>query len=90
MIVDPAKKTLGTPEDDGMPRGDPPPLGRRRRPKMFTETRTAGTAVDAAVSPATPAVPMALKDGTPANEKPKILEDVVIEEVSIDGMCGVY
>ena len=23
-------------------------------------------------------------------EKPRILEEVVIEEVSIDGMCGVY
>ena len=58
---------------------------------MFTEPQTAGAteAVDAAVSQAaSPAV--VLKDGAPAPEAPKILEEVVIEEVSIDGMCGVY
>ena len=26
----------------------------------------------------------------PAEESPKIMEEVLIEEVSIDGMCGVY
>ena len=26
----------------------------------------------------------------PMSEKPQILDEVVIEEVSIDGMCGVY
>ena len=26
----------------------------------------------------------------PMSEKPRILDEVVIEEVSIDGMCGVY
>ena len=30
------------------------------------------------------------KDAEPLAEKPRILEEVVIEEVSIDGMCGVY
>ena len=30
------------------------------------------------------------KKGEPAGEKPRIVEEVVIEEVSIDGMCGVY
>ena len=34
--------------------------------------------------------PVALKDKMPAGGKPQILDDVVIEEVSIDGMCGVY
>ncbi len=31
-----------------------------------------------------------LKQGEPVGEKPRIFEEVVIEEVSIDGMCGVY
>jgi mycofactocin precursor len=26
----------------------------------------------------------------PAQEEPKILEEIVIEELSIDGICGVY
>ena len=34
--------------------------------------------------------PAAAKTTEAAGEKPQILEDVVIEEVSIDGMCGVY
>ncbi|NBC31498.1 MAG: mycofactocin precursor [Alphaproteobacteria bacterium] len=34
--------------------------------------------------------PVALKQDEPAGGKPQILDDVVIEEVSIDGMCGVY
>jgi mycofactocin precursor len=33
--------------------------------------------------------PLNLREGEPS-EKPEILEEVVIEEVSIDGMCGVY
>jgi mycofactocin precursor len=31
-----------------------------------------------------------LNPNEPMSEKPQILEEVVIEEVSIDGMCGVY
>jgi mycofactocin precursor len=59
---------------------------------MFMEPKSAATVppADAAVTPVEPPVPMALKEGGPAGEKPRILEDVVIEEVSIDGMCGVY
>ena len=34
--------------------------------------------------------PVLGKQGEPADKKPRILEEVVIEEVSIDGMCGVY
>ena len=34
--------------------------------------------------------PLAFKEGDAATGKPKIIDDVVIEEVSIDGMCGVY
>jgi mycofactocin precursor len=30
------------------------------------------------------------KEAEALAEKPRILEEVVIEEVSIDGMCGVY
>jgi mycofactocin precursor len=33
---------------------------------------------------------MGLKEHKLDGEKPRILEEVVIEEVSIDGMCGVY
>jgi len=29
-------------------------------------------------------------EGGPRGEKPQILEEALIEEVSIDGMCGVY
>jgi mycofactocin precursor len=34
--------------------------------------------------------PVAPNEGGSADGKPRILEEVVIEEVSIDGMCGVY
>ena len=59
---------------------------------MFTETQTVGAtdAAEAAVAQAASPAPVALKDGAPAPETPKVLEEVVIEEVSIDGMCGVY
>lgn len=30
------------------------------------------------------------KDVKPSAEKPQIVEELLIEEVSIDGMCGVY
>ena len=63
---------------------------------MLTEVQTvvpmsdadsAATQTETATS--TPG-PTALKDGGAAGGKPQILEEVVIEEVSIDGMCGVY
>ena len=62
---------------------------------MFTETLNAipTPVADAAAPQAqsdTPAAPAALKEGQPGVGKPQILEEVVIEEVSIDGMCGVY
>jgi mycofactocin precursor len=38
-------------------------------------------------APATPAVPTSLDD--PAVEA-ALVEDTLVEEVSIDGMCGVY
>ena len=62
---------------------------------MFTETLNAipTPLADAAAPQAqsdTPAAPVALKEGQPGVGKPQILEEVVIEEVSIDGMCGVY
>lgn len=37
-----------------------------------------------------PRTPMVLKKVEPPMEKPRVVEEVVIEEVSIDGMCGVY
>ena len=65
---------------------------------MYTQIRDAApTLVADAVTPqADPPAPtalptmVALKDGELADEKPRILDEVVIEEVSIDGMCGVY
>ena len=33
---------------------------------------------------------VAARHPEPAGESPKIMEEVLIEEVSIDGMCGVY
>ncbi len=61
---------------------------------MLTEVQTAlpTTETDAAhTQPATTAqLPAAGKTGEAVGEKPRILDDVVIEEVSIDGMCGVY
>ncbi len=63
---------------------------------MFTEPRnaTAAPAADIAATPvdltAPAALPVDLKQGEPAGGTPRILEDVLIEEVSIDGMCGVY
>jgi mycofactocin precursor len=47
-----------------------------------------GTHGKSHVSPAL--APQNLKEGEPPGEKPQILEEVLIEEVSIDGMCGVY
>ena len=65
---------------------------------MFTETLNAiATPVADAATPQaeshTPApspAPTALNESQPGVVKPRILEEVVIEEVSIDGMCGVY
>jgi mycofactocin precursor len=51
---------------------------------------------DPAVTKAEPSTPteppktMGLKENKLDVEKPRILDEVVIEEVSIDGMCGVY
>jgi mycofactocin precursor len=62
---------------------------------MFTETlKPVPTPVADAAAPQaesrTPVAPTALNENEPGIEKPQILEEVVIEEVSIDGMCGVY
>lgn len=47
---------------------------------------TAGS--PAALTPS--ASPVTLKEHPAAGEKPCITDDILIEEVSIDGMCGVY
>ena len=61
---------------------------------MLTEVQTTlpTSETDAAhTQPATThPLPAAGKAGEAVGETPRILEDVVIEEVSIDGMCGVY
>lgn len=36
------------------------------------------------------AAPASLKQAEPVSDRPEVLEELVIEEVSIDGMCGVY
>jgi mycofactocin precursor len=30
------------------------------------------------------------KNESPATEEPQVLEEIVVEELSIDGVCGVY
>jgi mycofactocin precursor len=62
---------------------------------MFTETQIAvptsePDATSAQVECRTPAAPAAPSEAEPATGKPRIVEEVIIEEVSIDGMCGVY
>ena len=63
---------------------------------MYTETpATAATCSTESTTLETLAVvavpePLGLKENAPAGGKPQILDDLVIEEVSIDGMCGVY
>ena len=60
---------------------------------MLTDTLPAIPTSDAAAETehaTTPPPAAAVKTTETAGEKPQILEDVVIEEVSIDGMCGVY
>ncbi len=37
-----------------------------------------------------PATPQAQQAVTTVVEKPQIVHEVIIEEISIDGMCGVY
>ena len=39
---------------------------------------------------ATETAPKAAPAETAASSKPAVIEEVLIEEVSIDGMCGVY
>jgi mycofactocin precursor len=62
---------------------------------MLTKTlNTIPTPVADAATPQaelrTPSAPPAVNENQPEPGKPQILEEVVIEEVSIDGMCGVY
>lgn len=40
--------------------------------------------------PVPPAENVAARPTEPADEPPRITEELLIEEVSIDGMCGVY
>jgi mycofactocin precursor len=52
------------------------------------DTAFASSADDAATLEASSPGPAQAK--TPATGTPRIVNDVLIEEVSIDGMCGVY
>ncbi|MBK8174712.1 MAG: mycofactocin precursor [Rhodospirillales bacterium] len=51
------------------------------------DTETPGGNAAAGLTPP-PSAPVAIT--VPPSDKLRILEEVVIEEVSIDGMCGVY
>lgn len=57
---------------------------------MYTEIATTNATVTQLEPIVATPEPLTLKEDNPAAGKPKILDDVVIEEVSIDGMCGVY
>ncbi len=63
---------------------------------MPDDTRAVPEPEAPAVTPARPATPPAsLKEKAPPVDQPpadgpRVTEEVVIEEVSIDGMCGVY
>lgn len=52
--------------------------------QLHVDTATTDLAPSALQSPVT------LRDKHPLREKPQIEEEIIIEEVSIDGMCGVY
>lgn len=47
-------------------------------------------AANTAAAPATPAAPTSSTSAAPAPAQPGVVEEVLVEEVSIDGMCGVY
>jgi len=34
--------------------------------------------------------PVTVKDEGQAAEEPQIIEEIIVEELSIDGVCGVY
>lgn len=59
---------------------------------MFTETHdaTPTLATDTGVARPKGVAPATLDEGEAKVGKPRIMEEVIIEEVSIDGMCGVY
>jgi mycofactocin precursor len=40
--------------------------------------------------PKTAVAPPAQNGGTTPPEEPQVLEEIVVEELSIDGICGVY
>jgi mycofactocin precursor len=55
---------------------------------MLTDAPQSIEPAAAELVPTQPAV--ALREKQPFREKPQIEEEIIIEEVSIDGMCGVY
>lgn len=64
---------------------------------MATQTQPATAALASHNTPAPRAAEIlalaqnpAAKEAKTTAEKPEVLEELVIEEVSIDGMCGVY
>ncbi len=64
---------------------------------MHAKTQDSGSALVAEVQGTeqrldqTPVLaPVSLRQGEPIGDAPQVVEELVIEEVSIDGMCGVY
>lgn len=57
---------------------------------VLTETADAQAPQDTSRVPTDSLAPAGLKEAEPVHAKPRIVEEIIIEEVSIDGMCGVY
>jgi len=58
---------------------------------MFIPVEQRAVTPSPGVLPVAPgAAEIALKPAAPQMELPKVTEELLIEEVSIDGMCGVY
>ena len=53
-------------------------------------TKPAAGPAGKSAEPPAPNSAVALKERKIDGEPPKVLDEVLIEEVSIDGMCGVY
>jgi mycofactocin precursor len=57
---------------------------------LFTNAKTREDRVDAQPANDTALAVNGALATLPPDEKPQILAELIIEEVSIDGMCGVY
>ena len=51
---------------------------------------TQQTLTQAPAAPEAPETPAEPRDGEPAADEALVADELLVEEVSIDGMCGVY